>query len=46
MHNNDDPNCDYNYELAGKDQKTKFVIQATLLMVRQDNCALLRVYDI
>ncbi|MBK8954148.1 MAG: M4 family metallopeptidase [Saprospiraceae bacterium] len=44
--NNDDPNCDYYSELAGQDQKTESGIQATLLKDRQDDCALLRVYDI
>ncbi|MBK9109785.1 MAG: M4 family metallopeptidase [Saprospiraceae bacterium] len=44
--NNDDPNCDYYSELAGKNQKTEAGIQATLHKVKQDDCSLLRVYDI
>lgn len=44
--NNDDPNCDYYSELAGKYRGTEPGVQASFFIARHGDCALLSVYDI
>ncbi len=44
--NNDDPHCDYYTEMAGQGQKSLNGIQVNMITDKQDDCALLRVYDI
>ncbi|MCC6754186.1 MAG: hypothetical protein IT266_09425 [Saprospiraceae bacterium] len=45
-YNNDDPNCDYYSELAGKYRGTEPGVKASFFIARHGECALLSVYDI